>query len=383
MTSGLTVLVTGKDDAVSEMFESIEDSTEVERDRWGRYKLKHPVSGEPQAWTRATTFAKSISDTFTLSQWAQRMVVKGLTVRPDLVSLAYPLDVKADRDALNKIVEDAKAAAGDKVAANMGTARHTFTQRIDEDPEADIEKLVPESALDDVRAYRTALEEGGIRVVPALIERITAVPDYGVAGTLDRGLDLSKCRLDLGPKVDLADGRLVIGDLKTGRDLQYGWNEISIQLALYAMGVKACGVWNLKAKTWDPPCPVRQDFALVMHLPVGESKCTIYKVELEPARRAMELCRDVRAWRKYRVLAEPLAVAEMPTRGEDTGNARVVVPVADFVVQGVSWLERFESAASRGELSALFHEAVAADVWSDVLEQAGRERLIQLEEKAG
>jgi hypothetical protein len=364
------------------MFESIEDSTEVERDRYGRYLLKDPVSGKKGPYTRATTFAKSISDTFTLSQWSQRMVAKGLTVRPDLVSLAYPLDVKADRDALNKIVEDAKSAAGNKVAANMGTALHSFTQRIDEEPVADIEKLVPESALDDVRAYRSALEQGGIRVVPELIERITAVPDYEVAGTLDRGLDLSECRFDLGPEVNLSDGHLVIGDLKTGRDLQYGWNEISIQLAIYAMGVKACGTWNPRTKTWDSALPVRQDFALVMHLPVGSKKCTIYKVELEPARRAMELCRDVRRWRTYRVLAEPLAVAEVSTRQYDTTEIdRHVEETAHL--HGPTWLERFESAASRGELSHLFHEAVTAGVWSDVLEQAGRERLIQLEEKAG
>lgn len=373
---------------MSEMFESIEDNPEIKRDRWGRYLLTNPTSEKTAPFTRATTFAKSISDTFALSQWAQRMTAKGLALRGDLVSLAYTLDVKNDRDTLNKIVEDAKAAAGNKIAANMGTALHSFTQRIDEDPAAGVEDLVPETHRGDVLAYRTALDEAGIKVLPYMIERVTAVLEYEVAGTMDRGLDLTKCTLDLGSinekPIDLADGQVVIGDLKTGRDLQYGWNEISIQLAIYARGAKETGLWNLSTGKWDPPVAVRQDFALVIHLPVGEHKATIYKVELGPARRAMELCHEVRRWRKYRVLTEPLAVAEVdpPLTTEDM---RAAEDHAEYhwTLVGPTWLERFQGAASRGELSNLFHEAVAAGVWSDVLEQAGRERLVQLEEKAG
>lgn len=355
------------------MFESVADSPDVERDRWGRYLLTNPVLSKKAAFTRATTFAKSISDTYNLSQWAQRMVVKGLTTRPDLIALAHGMDVKEQRDELNKIVEDAKSAAGNKVAANMGTALHSFTERIDEDPHAGVEELVPPTHQADVLAYRSALEQAGFRVIPEMIERITAVPEYEVAGTLDRGLDISETTLDLGPDVDLTDGWEIIGDLKTGRDLQYGWNEIAIQLAIYAMGVKSCGLWNLQTKTWDPPRPIRQDFAIVMHLPVGEKTCTLYKVRLEPARRAMELCRDVRSWRKLRNLAEPLMVADALTPSD---------PVAVRVV-GPTWLERFEKASSRGELSSLFAEANKAGVWSAVLEQAGWNRLKVLEEKAG
>jgi hypothetical protein len=371
------------------MFESVESSAEVERDRYGRYLLVHPVTGKKAPFTRATTFAKSISDTYNLSAWGDRMVVKGLTLRPDLVSLAHGLDVREDRNALNKIAEDAKSAAGNKVAANKGTALHTFTQRCDEEPATDVAELVPESALDDVRAYRAAMDAGGIRVIPELIERTTAVPEFDVAGTLDRGLDLSQCTgLDLGSNFDPSDGCEVIGDLKTGRDLQYGWNEIAIQLVTYAIGVKVSGVYDHQTKTWSAPRLVRQDFALVMHLPVGEKTCTIYRVELEPARRAMALCRDVRAWRKYRVLAEPLGMATAPRHdgvwGPDSERDRSYsAEERRSALIGPTWLERFQLASSRGELSSLFHQAVDAGVWSEVLAQAGRERLVQLEEKAG
>lgn len=365
---------------MADQFEAAHERGEndVERDRYGRYLFPHPDSGKKTAFTRATTFAKSISDTFALSQWSQRMVAKGLATRPDLVSMAWQLDVKQDRDKLNALCEDAKSAAGNKVAANLGTARHSFSEAVDRG--MDVED-VPEEARDDIRAYRAAMDNAGVTVVPELIERQTVVPSYEVAGTLDRVLDLSTVRPwfraalhDAGygkPGTEFLDGEpLVIGDVKSGQDLQYGWNEIAIQLAIYAMGVRTCGVWDPKTKSWESPRPVRLDFAIVMHMPVGQKTCTLWVLDLEEAMAAMELCRSVRKWRKLRNLARPLERAVM---GDDPPPG----------VEGLSWLERFQVAGSRGELSTLFNEAVAAGAWSDTLKQAGIDRLAMLEEKAG
>jgi hypothetical protein len=363
--------------------------TELEFDRWGRYKLVHPETGKVQSFTRATTFAKSISDTFALSQWSQRMVAKGLSLRPDLLALAHSLDVKADRDKLNSLCEDAKSAAGNKVAANLGTALHSFSEAVDKGMAVDD---VPEAQRADITAYATAMRTAGVRVVPALIERQTCVPAFEVAGTFDRVLDLSRIEPWFQSALHTAgygkpgtsfldDEPLVIGDVKSGQDLQYGWNEIAIQLAIYAMGVRTTGVWNKATKTWEPPRPVRLDFAIVMHMPVGQGVCTLWALDLAEAMDAMELCRSVRRWRKMRNLATPLERVVASTSGgvtateEDTGVVHVTA--------GLSWLERFQTAGSRGELSALFNDAVAAGVWSDTLKQAGVDRLRILEEKAG
>lgn len=349
--------------------------TELEFDRWGRYKLKHPETGKVQSFTRATTFAKSISDTFALSQWSQRMVAKGLTLRPDLLAMAHSLDVKADKDKLNALCEDAKSAAGNKVAANLGTALHSFSEAVDKGMAVDD---VPEAQRADVSAYAYAMRTAGVEVVPELIERQTCVPAFEVAGTFDRVLDLTTIEPwfrtalnDAGYGNISTVNPLVIGDVKSGQDLQYGWNEIAIQLAIYAMGVRTVGVWDKKAKTWEPPRPVRLDFAIVMHMPVGQGVCTLWALDLAEALEAMELCRSVRRWRKMRNLATPL---ERVVTHEDPPPT---------VSAGLSWLERFQTAGSRGELSALFSDAVAAGVWSDTLKQAGVDRLKILEEKAG
>lgn len=361
---------------------------DIPRDRWGRYLLPHPETGKRQAWTRSTTFAKSISDTFALSQWSQRMVVKGLTIRRDLLSVAHTLDVKDDKDKLNALCEDAKAAAGNKVAANMGTARHSFSEHVDRGDMAVAD--VPEDERADIASYVAAMQNAGLRIVPGMIERQTVLPAFEVGGTFDRLLSLSQAEPwllralseDPGPERPwspnvLDDGTEVIGDVKTGRDLQYGWNEIAIQLLIYALGVRTSGVWNRQTQSWEPPRPVRVDFAIVMHMPVGENTTTLYKLDLTDAMWALDLCRDVRRWRKLRVLATPLEQAKA-IGPEHTPTDNVGVEVT-----GLSWLERFQLAGSRGELSALFQAAVDAGVWSTALEDAGKKRLAVLEEKAG
>lgn len=287
-------------------------------DRWGRYLLPHPQTGKVQAWTRATTFAKALSDEFALSQWSQRMVVKGLTLRPDLVSLASTLDVKADRDQMNKLVEQAKDAAGQKTKANEGTARHSFTEIVDRG--GSIEDVHP-SGRADVAAYVDALAQWELIPIPHLIERKTAVQDLGVAGTLDR------IYRD-------ADGEYVIGDLKTG-NIEYEAFKIQIQLALYTHGVNQSGVWDPDRERWDTRGipPVRTDYGIVMHLPVGSAQCTVYKVNLTEGWEDAHLCAKVRARRNRRVALKKYEP---------------------------SWEERFAAVRTREQASSLWRVAHAA-----------------------
>lgn len=367
---------------------------DVPRDRWGRYLLPHPETGKKQAWTRSTTFAKSISDTFALSQWSQRMVAKGLTARRDLLAMATTLDVKADKDKLNQICEDAKAAAGNKVAANLGTALHSFSEAVDRGDMAVDD--VPEPHRDDIAAYAAAMANAGVTVVPDMIEMQTVLPAFDVGGTFDRILSMANLKawfLDklqaLMPDRPVLESDEVIGDVKSGQDLQYGWNEIAIQLLIYALGARNSGVWDKRRKVWLPPRPVRVDFAIVMHVPVDQKTATLYVLDLTAAMEALDLCRAVRRWRKLRVLATPLEMAavqdEVAVHDVAVREGHVHLPTDNVGVEvtGLSWLERFQMAGSRGELSALFTAAVDAGVWSDALKDAGVARLAVLEEKAG
>ncbi len=45
---------------------------EPKRDRWGRYLIVPTAGGKARSHTRVTTFAKSIADTYNLTEWAKR-----------------------------------------------------------------------------------------------------------------------------------------------------------------------------------------------------------------------------------------------------------------------------------------------------------------------
>jgi hypothetical protein len=302
-------------------------SNAVPRDRWGRYLLPHPETGRTQPWTRATTLASSVADTFALSMWSQRMVAKGMTVRPDLYALASSFDVSADKDDLNAVCEQAKSAAGDKVAANLGTAMHAFTAAVDQGEKPN----VPPSMQADVDAYVAALAEIGLEIVPHMIERRTVITSLkeGVAGTFDRVYLVTKDITLTVPwskaKLVLRAGEYILGDLKTGRDLSYGWGEIAIQEALYAHGINDHGVWDDEAEQWVEPHTledvnvrllVRTDVGVVVHLPVQKTKdrpaCTVFAVNIADGWEATQLCTAVRQWRRQKKLATPIEVVDQP-----------------------------------------------------------------------
>jgi len=259
------------------------EEPEVKFDRWKRYVLLNPYTGQEHSWTRVTTFAKSIVDSYALSQWQQRMVVRGMSLCPNLVAQAVGLDVTEDRDRLDRLAEKAKDAAGAKIAADTGTAIHTFTEETDAGTMTVSE--VPEVHRFGVEAYRHALNAAGLRVLPEFQERVICVPSYVVAGRLDK-------------IAQEADGTHTIVDVKSGK-LTYSKLEISVQLAMYAHGFNTAGVWDKPSESWvRPDIKVREDYAIVAHMPAGAGTCTLYRVDIRVGWEAARLCDDVRDKRK-------------------------------------------------------------------------------------
>lgn len=334
-------------------------------DRWKRYRLPDPKTGAPGGFTRATTFAKSISDTFTLSMWQQRMVGKGVSMRPDLLAAfaSTPLD---QREKLNKLAENAKETAGAKAGANLGTAVHAFTEQVDRG-ELPVERI-PAPWDRDVRAYLALLEQEGLEVVPEWIERVVlckSLDGKGIAGTFDRIVRATKTvdlRMGDGGIITIRPGELVIFDLKTGRDLEYGWLEIAVQLAIYA---NAEHIFDKTSKTWSPMPDVRTDVAIVLHLPVGQGKATLHGVDVEQGRTLGLLCAAVREARKAKGLSVPIASVDL--------SAPVQEPEA-AIVHEASWEERAQTARTVSDLAELRREAMVAKTWTPRVERLAIER---------
>src|SRR5437870_10706498 len=101
---------------------------EPNRDRWGRYLLPDPETGEELAWTRVTTVSGILSDRYNLELWAQRMVALGLAKRSDLLALvktnARASATPNGKRTLNRVVKDALEAGNSEQRANLGTAIH-------------------------------------------------------------------------------------------------------------------------------------------------------------------------------------------------------------------------------------------------------------------
>jgi hypothetical protein len=273
-----------------------EPPPEVKRDQWGRYLLPDPDSGKLQPWTRATTFAKSASDTFALALWQNRMVAKGMSMRPDLYALAAATHPD-DKETLNRIAEQAKEAAGGSSAASLGTALHAFTEQEDRGEKP----VVPEPWTDNVRAYNKCLVQQQLVIDPKFIETVVIVPQYGVAGTLDRLARLER----------MAD-LLRITDLKTGKDLTYGWMEIAVQLFLYS---RATHWYDIPTKTLHEMPKVDQKTGLVIHLPVNQKTAALYEVDLELGAAVAQHIGPIREFRKrkdYARLVSPPIEAIAP-----------------------------------------------------------------------
>jgi hypothetical protein len=257
-------------------------------DRYGRYILPGP-DGKPAPHTRATTIAKTPSDTHALERWKMRMVAAGIGLRPDLYALASSHDVTEDRKTFDDITDKAMEAAGSSEKASLGTALHRFTERLDRG-EINLDQI-PDVFRERCALYLQRCAEHQIISTPDRCELRLIDDRYQIAGTCDR-------------IVTSNDGTR-ISDLKTGGNLDYSWLEIAIQLAMYANHT-ATAHWNDRRNEWvrGPRIDVDLHQAFVVHLPsTGPVTCDIYQVDIGQGYAGYILAHEIREYRRTKNLA--------------------------------------------------------------------------------
>ena len=235
-------------------------ATEIPRDRWGRPLIVPPDGGKPIGYTRVSTLAKALDDKTSLMVWKCRQTAIGLARRPDLVSKTSA--VGDNRAALNEVVKEALAAAASDRAANVGTALHAFTERIDagEKP-AD---LVPHT--DPLYLDLCAYKEATKHLTMAAAELFVVCDELQAAGSFDR-------------LVGVPDVGLLVSDLKTGQhepDYPHG---VAQQIAIYANSTLYAPEQGRIAALAD--LGVRTDVGLLIHLPSERGVCELYLIDLE------------------------------------------------------------------------------------------------------
>lgn len=313
----------------------------------GQYVLPpvEPSAPRPVA-TRATTVAHALDDQSGLDKWKTRQVVRGLVEMnrdaPETLDSLLSIDLAADYrevgKSLDAVVGQAQDLAGSSYGAELGTAIHAWTEAVERDgvPVDD----VPGQFRPYIEAYLQALQDAGISTSPGMVERIVANDEWEAAGTFDR-------------LYTLGDGSLAIGDVKTSKvsSLNYSWLGWACQFAIYA---GADRMLTLDGSGYEAMPPVRQDYAVVAHIPSDHpGHASIITVDLEAGRQALQAALDVRFLRT---------------------NARKVIPnqwdLPPVTPDPTMTLDaQVRACTSAEELAALWDHN--QDVWTDELTALG------------
>jgi hypothetical protein len=241
----------------------------IDRDRWGRPLITPEDGGKPVPYTRVSTLAKVLDDKTALTKWMQRQVVIGLGKRPDLVAKASA--VTSDKE-LGSIVESAMAAAESERAANIGTAIHSWTEKVDDGAEID---SFPAEYRADLVAYKEAMSSMTIRAK----ELFVVTDEVTCAGTFDR-------------LVKLPDGRSMVADIKTGKNEPAYALGATTQIAIYSRG----HLYTQERGRFKhlPTEGVDQDHGLLIHLPAGTGRCDLYLLDLQTGWRLARIASSVK-----------------------------------------------------------------------------------------
>lgn len=259
----------------------------VTYDGYGRYKLPSPTTGRPTGFSRATTIAKTLEETYNLSRWSRRQAVKAiiaavqaqnaisaaaaqgnindfdvagdaptpLSVLGDVIAA---IDAEDDR-ALDKAVDLLDNITGGADARELGEAVHAWLEAVD------IGIVLPSQVPDMFQPYvvaaRDALRRAGLVPVAEYVERIV-LNDRGeetVVGTIDR---IYLC---------VTTGELIMGDVKTSKTLEYSWLPYSVQVGgVYGYATKMFhpeGDTSQGEHGWLPMPEINDKFAVILHVP--------------------------------------------------------------------------------------------------------------------
>ena len=309
---------------MSDPFDAPGGKHEVERDRVGRPVIAPTDGGKAKAYTRCTTYVGALEDTYNLGLWQQRMVALGLADRPDLL-LAVSAH-REEKDRLNKICDDAREAAKASAAATTGTALHSLVERMDRGLPLG---TVPAAYAADLEAYRRATSV----LEHVHIEELMVLDELKIAGTPDR--------------LALHEERLKVADVKTG-SIEWGAGKIAMQLAVYA-----------HSKLYDPVTGARTGLdidtgeAIVIHLPAGQGRCELHRIDIAAGWEAVHLARQVRAWRARKGLMKPLRTAPPGAADEISAAASVDELNAVWARHQAAWTDELTAlaAARKNELA--------------------------------
>lgn len=317
---------------------------DILRDQYKRPLIVTP-DGTVEPYTRASSIGGVLEDQTGLGYWkagaAMWAVGHSAALRLRAASIPNITDSEC-KEQLKHLRFDALDFANTRAAADVGTALHSLTERVD--------KGLPIPDLGDHQAAIDAyvqLTRGRFRFHGT--EQFVVCDDFRVAGTFDRIAEPladmpvtdAKGRPVLHPDgtpVVVTAGSRVVWDLKTSGSSKYFGIKFAAQLAAYAHGVRYRG-WNtldpdvdprelsLKEKIaatrgerlpWPNGIAPRTDWALILHVPQGgpedpdDPPAQLYWVNLTLGHELLALAVQIQGWRKRKDLVVPAEPPRIP-----------------------------------------------------------------------
>jgi hypothetical protein len=239
-----------------------------------------------ERYARPSGFGHDLDDESALTIWKLHRAIEGVATTPSLAaSIAAHIGQKeGSAERLEKAIQIGRG----EEAADLGTALHAMAHRL----ETEESFRAPEPHASDLAAYLLALDGAGLRSSHCEVHLCSDT--WRAAGTADRIYQAQRS-LVLPDGSTLEPGQSIIGDLKTGKKLDYNLPGFAIQLAIYADGC----FYDVATDERSPlPDQLHTGWGLLVHLPAGRAKCTLWWTDLQVGRVGADLVGRVRAWRK-------------------------------------------------------------------------------------
>lgn len=332
-------------------FATVDDSTPVTRTGGlitaGRYRLPNRDGTHHEGgWMRVSNLVSAYADQYALRQWEQRQMMLALRMDHALYTelLEATADQVADPQWDEAFLEKCKRVAGGSAGADHGTQRHSEVEGLHR---GDDVRLYPSEVRRMLAMYQSTLARHGLTPLQGMQERRVLVESLGCVGTLDN---------IVAESAPNATTENLVADLKTQRKF---WDYLSIraQLAGYAHGD---AMWDPVAGRWVDMPPVRQDVALVLWMPRGQTTVDVLEVDIvagwETAKRAYEVVLDRQGAKKGGAWLRP----------------------APPVTETEQYAAMFAGVDSHAEGRALTEECKRKGLWSPVLADAAQLALLRL-----
>jgi hypothetical protein len=286
------------------------------------------IDGKNVRMSRPSSWGKILDDENALVNWKIDRACEGVAKDPALQA-RFSAVKPDDRAAFKELREIAINAGRGDQAADIGTALHAMSERW-EDPADDFDP--PEQYAKSLRVYSATLEQYGL--VSDMFEYAVVSRKWGAAGTADR---LYKTTIPLmTPDGEIhPPGTLFVGDLKTGKKLDFSLPGYCVQMAIYADGE----LYDVVNDEFLETPPINRNWGILVHLPAGETYCQLIWCDLGVGEHGARLVQEVKEWRRawknvgpygaYEAAPPmtPAAVADMldavPLEGTELGVALV------------------------------------------------------------